>query len=112
MAAFAELSPDGPDHCAIVSAKTYNMFGIEPQLTVEDLTMVPIPVLLMAGDDDIIPLRHTAEFFAGLPEAQLAIVPGASHALPLEHPPEVVGLIERILRSEIPPVTMTPIRRR
>ena len=103
-AAYAERSPDGPDHWAIVAAKTYHMFGIEPQLTVEDLARAPIPVLLMAGDDDVIPLSHTAAFFAGLPEAQLAIMPGASHALPREHPQEVVGLIERFLRSEIPPV--------
>ena len=55
----------------------------------------------MAGDDDLVPLSHTAAFFAGLPEAQLAIVPGASHALPIEHPKEVVGLIERFLGSDV-----------
>ncbi len=55
----------------------------------------------MAGDDDLVPLSHTAAFFAGPPEAQLAIVPGASHALPIEHPKEVVGLIERFLGSDV-----------
>jgi hypothetical protein len=30
----------------------------------------------------------------------------------MEHPREVVGLIERFLRSEIPPLTMMPDRRR
>ena len=67
-----------------------------------------IPVLVMAGDDDLIPLSHTASFFAALPEAQLAIVPGASHGLPMEHPQEVVGLIERFLGSDVPPPTMMP----
>ena len=62
----------------------------------------------MVGDDDVIPLSHTSAFFAALPEAQLAIVPGASHALPMEHPLEVVGLIERFLGSEVPPATMMP----
>ena len=107
-AAYAERSPDGPDHFAVVAAKGFHLFSIEPELTVDDLAMVSVAVLLMAGDDDLIPLSHTAAFFAALPEAQLAIVPGASHGLPMEHPPEVVGLIERFLASAVPPATMMP----
>jgi len=107
-AAYAERSPDGADHFAVVAAKGFHLFGIEPELTVEDLARVPVAVLVMAGDDDLVPLSHTAAFFAGLPEAQLAIVPGASHGLPMEHPLEVVGLIERFLGSDIPPATMMP----
>jgi len=107
-AAYAERSPDGPDHFAVVAAKGFHLFGIEPELTAEDLARVSVPVLVMAGDDDLVPLSHTAAFFAGLPEAQLAIVPGASHGLPIEHPQEVVGLIERFLGSEVPPATMMP----
>ena len=107
-AAYAERSPDGPDHFAVVAAKGFQLFGIEPELTAEDLARVSVPVLVMAGDDDFVPLSHTAAFFAGLPEAHLAIVPGASHGLPMEHPQEVVGLIERFLGSDVPPVTMMP----
>ena len=111
-AEYAERSPDGPEHFAVVAAKGFHLFGIEPELTVDDLARVSVPVLVMAGDDDLIPLSHTAAFFAGLPEAQLAIVPGASHAVPMEHPQEVVGLIERFLESAVPPATMMPNQRR
>jgi pimeloyl-ACP methyl ester carboxylesterase len=107
-AAYAERSPDGPDHFAVVAAKGFQLFGIEPELTVDDLGRVPVPVLVMAGDDDIIPLSHTATFFAALPEAQLAIVPGASHGLPMEHPDEVASIIDRFLGSAVPPQTMMP----
>jgi pimeloyl-ACP methyl ester carboxylesterase len=107
-ASYAERSPDGPDHFAVVAAKGFHLFGIEPELTADDLAKVSVPVLVMAGDDDLVPLSHTAAFFAGLPEAQLAIVPGASHTLPMEHPHEVVGFIERFLGSDVPPVTMMP----
>ena len=110
-AAYGERSPDGPDHFPVVAAKSFILFGVEPELTVDDLARVFVPVLLMAGDDDLVPLSHTASFFGGLPEAQLAIVPGASHALPMEHPDEVVGLIERFLGSPVPPVTMVPNKR-
>jgi pimeloyl-ACP methyl ester carboxylesterase len=107
-AAYAERSPDGPDHFAVVAAKGFHLFGTEPELTVEDLARVSNPVLVMVGDDDLVPLSHTAAFFAALPEAQLSIVPGASHGLPMEHPQEVVGLIERFLGSEVPPPTLMP----
>jgi pimeloyl-ACP methyl ester carboxylesterase len=107
-AAYAERSPDGPDHFAVVAAKGFHLFGIEPELTAADLARVSVPVLVMAGDNDLVPLSHTASFFAGLPDAQLAIVPGTSHGLPMEQPQEVVGLIERFLGSDVPPVTMMP----
>ncbi|MDP2291535.1 MAG: alpha/beta hydrolase [Actinomycetota bacterium] len=107
-AAYAERSPDGADHWAAVAAKGFHLFGIEPELTVDDLARVSVPVLVMAGDDDLIPLGHTTAFYAALPEAQLAIVPGSSHGLPMEHPHEVARLIDRFLSSDVPPVTMMP----
>lgn len=110
-AAYARRSPDGAEHFAVVAAKGVKLFGIEPELTVDDLARVATPVLVMAGDDDVIPLSHTATFFEALPEAQLAIVPGASHGLVMEHPDEVTGLIERFLASPVPPITLMPHRR-
>lgn len=107
-AAYAERSPDGADHFPVVAAKGFHLFRVEPELTVEDLAQVSVPVLVMAGDDDLIPLAHTAALYAGLAEAQLAIVPGASHGLPIERPTEVAGLIEHFLGSASPPVTMMP----
>jgi pimeloyl-ACP methyl ester carboxylesterase len=101
--AYAERSPDGSDHFRVVAAKGFTLFGIEPELTVEDLARVSVPVLIMAGDADLIPLSHTASLFAALPTAQLAIVPDASHELPMEHPAEVVGLIHRFFASGITP---------
>ena len=34
-AAYAERSPDGPDHFAVVAAKGFHLFGIEPELTAD-----------------------------------------------------------------------------
>lgn len=110
-AAYAERSPDGADHFPVVAAKGFHLFGVEPELTVDELARVTVPVLVMAGDDDLIPLAHTASFYAALPEAQLAIVPGASHGLPMEQPETVVGLIEQFLAGDVPPATMMPNHR-
>ena len=94
-AAYAERSPDGADHFPVVAAKGFRLFANEPELTVEEVAEVSVPVLVMAGDRDVIPLAHTASLFAALRDAQLAILPGASHWLPMEQPREVAAVIDR-----------------
>ena len=40
-----------------------------------------MPILVMAGDDDLMELGHTTSMYEAIPGAQLAIVPGTSHAV-------------------------------
>jgi pimeloyl-ACP methyl ester carboxylesterase len=60
------------------------MLGV--QITVAELREVSTPVLVMAGDKDVIRDDHTLLIFHSLPHAQLAIFPGATHMLPWEDP--------------------------
>ena len=87
------------------------MFTSEPQLTVDDLRKVSVPVLVLVGDDDLMHLSHTCSLYESITGAQLAVVPGTSHLLPLEAPDETVRIVERFLAAELPPATMMPIRR-
>jgi pimeloyl-ACP methyl ester carboxylesterase len=108
---YAERSPDGADHFMDVAAKTFHMFATEPTLTLADLAGIAVPVLVMAGDDDLIELSHTCDLYEAIPGAQLAIVPAASHALPMEHPDTTAHLILDFFDSPFPPVTLMPSRR-
>ena len=110
LSAYAERSPDGGAHIEEVLGKTFTMFASEPTLTSADLARITQPALVMAGDDDLISLAHTASLYDALPDAQLAIVPGASHGLPLERPELVAGLISDFLASK-GAATLVPIRR-
>ena len=52
----------------------------EPTLTVADLAGYPGPTLVMVGDsDEEIPIEHTLALRRGLPNAQLAVLPGTGH---------------------------------
>lgn len=83
----AEVSPDGPGAFDALDAKLDRMHRSEPTLTVADLAGYPGPALVMIGDDeDEIPLDHMVALRAGLPDAQLAVVPAAGHGLPLDRP--------------------------
>jgi pimeloyl-ACP methyl ester carboxylesterase len=109
--AYIERSPDGAEHLEVVVRKSLAMFSSEPTLTTADITRITQPVLVMVGDDDLATLPHTVSLYESLPEGRLAVVPGASHALPLEQPEAVTGLILNFLTAAGPPQTLFPIRR-
>jgi pimeloyl-ACP methyl ester carboxylesterase len=108
---YQAVSPDGPAHWPIVFAKLQRMWQVEPTLHVNDLRAVSIPVLVMAGDDDIVQHAHTIALYEALPLGQLAIVPAASHAVFFEKPSLVNRLILEFLDETEPPKTLLPIRR-
>jgi pimeloyl-ACP methyl ester carboxylesterase len=65
----------------------------------------------MAGDDDVATLEHTTRLYESIPVAQLAIMPGTSHAVLKERTKDCVHFIERFLRQKLPVVTYSPLRR-
>jgi pimeloyl-ACP methyl ester carboxylesterase len=79
-------------------------------LTVAKLSGISVPVLILVGDDDVARLDHTVSLYQSIPESQLAVVPGASHAVLKEHTKECVRIIERFLLEPVPPVTKYPLR--
>ena len=107
---FAQLytatSPDGPDHWPIVFGKITTMFRTDPGLALEDIAGVKAPTLVMIGDDDLISVDHAGELQRTLPDAQVAVVPGASHTLPLEKPDLVNRLILEFLSDQQVPKMM------
>lgn len=108
---FGKHSPDGPDHARAVEEKTRIMTFSQPTLTPQDLATIHVPVLVMAGDDDVATLAHTCSMYEAIPESQLSIVPGTSHMLLKERTKECVRIIEHFLGARLPPVTYAPMRR-
>jgi pimeloyl-ACP methyl ester carboxylesterase len=111
VAEYSERSPDGADHFPVVMKKAFTLFATEPTMNADDLRDISAPTLVLVGDDDMIDLRHTVDLYEALPEAQLAVVPGASHGVPFEQPVETARLVVEFLAGDGPPVTMMPVRR-
>jgi pimeloyl-ACP methyl ester carboxylesterase len=110
-AKYAELSPDGIEHAPVVYRKSIRLFTHEPRLHREELRNVSRPVLVMAGDDDVATLSHTCAMYETIPGAQLAIVPGASHAVLKEQTDLCVTIIKDFLTRPWPTETRAPMRR-
>jgi pimeloyl-ACP methyl ester carboxylesterase len=90
---YGTLSPDGPEHFDVVFAKWVDLWSTLPDLDLTQLKHLQMPVLLMQGDDDCVRIEHNVEVARVIPDAQVAVVPGASHGLPLEKP----ELVNRLL---------------
>jgi pimeloyl-ACP methyl ester carboxylesterase len=58
----------------------------EPQMTFQELHTITAPVLVLAGQHDVIREAHTRAIAQHIPKAQLKIFPGASHYAPQEVP--------------------------
>jgi len=111
VAAYAEVSPDGRDHFPVVVAKVVEGAERDPlALTEADLAAVRSRTLVMAGDDDLIHLEHTIALYRGVPDAELAVVPGTSHLLLQEKPGPCTGIVADFLTGD-PAPTFLPIRR-
>jgi len=110
-AQYAARSPDGLAHARTVADKSLTLFATEPTLTPARLSELTRPVLVMVGDDDVVDLEHTVVLYQSLSHAQLAVVPGSSHAVLKERPKESARIIRRFLTQRLPPVTLQPVRR-
>lgn len=77
--------------CYIAACEVLAAFDVR-----SDLGGIGVPTLVVAGaDDEATPPAEARALVAGIPDARLAIVPGASHLTPVEQPGAVSELIIR-----------------
>lgn len=96
---YRRLSPDGPEHAAVVLDKLYRLWTTEPNIPAADLARIAVPTLIMAADRDTIAPEHTALIFASIPGAQLCVVPGATHGLLDQRPALITLALQEFLRA-------------
>ena len=100
--AYAERSPDGPGHFDVVAEKILHLWRTEPTMPLDALQDLAVPTLLLQGDDDIVTLEHGVAMARAIPDARLAVVPGASHLVPYEQPALVAQLFVDFLADKEP----------
>ena len=108
-AMYDPVSPDGPDHFSVVWGKVRALWSAPFDFT-DRLTSIKAPTLVMVADDDLVTLEHATAMYRALPEGELAVLPGLSHAAPIERP----SLFNRIVLDFLSDETthlMMPYRR-
>ena len=97
---YKRLAPD-PDGFPGLVAKLKTLDTVEFAWSEDAIRAIPSPMLLIAGDSDVVTLEHMVELYrlrggggmgdlSGLPASQLAILPGTTHFMPPGH-----GVLDR-----------------
>lgn len=105
------ISPDAPHTLLEKKIRMNQIWKTEPDIALSDIATIQCPVLVLAGDDDVIKHDHTISLYEALPLGQLAIVPGTSHGVVKEKPALMMANIMQFLEDLTYPQTRQPIRR-
>jgi 3-oxoadipate enol-lactonase/4-carboxymuconolactone decarboxylase len=81
--------------CYIAACEALAAFDVR-----DELGRIGVPTLVLAGSEDQVTGPAEARtLVAGIPDARLAVVPGASHLVPVEQPGAVTDLLVRHFSS-------------
>jgi len=101
IANYKNLAPI-PERWPIVFDKIRSMWLSCPNFSLEQLANISVQTMIISGDRDIIRLDHTIKLFESIPNAQLFVVPGASHYVLDEKPKLLLGIIENFISEPVP----------
>ena len=65
--------------------KIFLLDWLQPNVPLDNLKAVRCPSLIVCGDNDLIPIEHTAAIYRHIPQAYLWILPHSGHATLKEH---------------------------
>ena len=105
------ISPDHPSELIKKVATAFKVWRSEPSIAVTKLAKIKCPVLVLAGDDDVISAKESEKIYQAIANARLAIVPGASHAVIKEKTELVQALLKDFYANPDYPLTQSPISR-
>ena len=95
------MAPD-PEHWTTLFAKVLKC-GIEWKgFSVDELKAIKVPVLIACGDHDLIPVERCVELSRTIPNAQLAVIPDASHFVLFSEPEKLMPTVAAFLNSPAP----------
>ena len=109
---YMRIAPD-PGHFATFFAKKTQMDRNTKDVPAETIAALKMPVLIVIGDSDLVRPEHAVEMFrllgggvfgdiAGLPNSQLAILPGTTHVSLASRADLLLAIIPPFLDAPIP----------
>ena len=112
---YMRIAPD-PDHFATLFSKKTQMDRNIQDVPAKAIAAIKAPTLLIIGDSDIVRPEHAVEMFrllgggvfgdiAGLPNSQLAVLPGTTHVSIVSRADLLLAMIPAFLDAPMPEVT-------
>ncbi len=110
---YTDIAPN-PENFDLLFAKKGEMDRNNKDIPSEAIQSLEQPVLIIIGDSDLVRPEHAVEFFRllgggvfgdmppGMPDSQLAIIPGASHVSIIERAELLVPIVNAFLDKPLP----------
>ncbi len=80
-----------------VARQHLGLLSDQPSISLKDLSKIQAPVLVVAGDKDVIREEHSVQIYQNIPHSQLAILPGETHFVPATDPQKFNKLAEEFI---------------
>lgn len=93
-APYEAIAPE-PTRWPVLVQKTIDLSRDFPGYTTAELATITVPALVMFSDGEGIRLEHAVELWRTLPDARIAVFPGADHFLLFNEPERVVSTLLR-----------------
>lgn len=75
----------------------------QKEIPMDSIRKINVPVMLLVGDRDAVPMKHTMEIFEALPMSNLCVLPASSHYI---DPNKVVEIIKEFEKPFTAPSTV------
>jgi pimeloyl-ACP methyl ester carboxylesterase len=107
---YARIAPNPGDFATLVEKVKNNKY---PDVPAETIRSIKAPTLIIIGDSDIVRPEHAVEMFrllgggvsgdnVGMPNSQLAVLPGTSHTTVVERADVLLSIIPAFLDAPMP----------
>jgi pimeloyl-ACP methyl ester carboxylesterase len=96
--AYRKVAPH-PDRWPSLVTKVRDNYCAFRGWSAAELRALAAPLLVMAGDRDIVRLEHAIELFRMVPRGQLAILPGSDHNAPIEKTTWIVSMLQEFFAA-------------
>jgi pimeloyl-ACP methyl ester carboxylesterase len=94
---YSVRSRGDPNYWPVLFRKVNAMWAAQPHYTLAQLGTIKAPVLVMAGESDIVKREHTVQLAGAIPGGKVCIVEGTTHGLIGEKPDIVNTMILQFL---------------
>jgi pimeloyl-ACP methyl ester carboxylesterase len=110
--AYAQVAPN-PENWQTLIAKIQELTGRIQDWLPSDIEAIAAPTLIIIGDSDVVRPEHAVEMFrlfgggvngavVGLPNAQLAVLPGTTHLTIVERADWLLSMVGEFLDAPMP----------
>jgi pimeloyl-ACP methyl ester carboxylesterase len=100
---YQKVAPDPKQWPTLFDKATKSLFAWKG-LSADQLKAIKAPVLIACGDHDLIPVERCAEWSRMIPNAQLAVIPDASHFVHFSEPEKLLPTVAAFLDAPTPKV--------